>query len=322
MSLKSIVVSIPSWDKYNPRSDRTNYSWFRFENRFFHDQTVFKLGANSKLLVVFVFCEISANAGKPTELNFDYISALLNIRKSQIVKMLVELKVSGLILFDDADLPSSRRHRDVIAQPKVGLRDDTNERTIRDDTVAARAKAAPIPKSKVEVGPTPIGQIRDAFLESYQKEFGHEYAGWGAKENGQTANWLKSVSLEKALDLCRIYPAWNDPKITSLGHPYGLLITDYVRLDAWSRSPERRISKLAQGRAAERVDIKRATEREESKRGLEYRFQQDAEDLRDSRESERTLSHSPPKEIPRISGQTSLAEVQHPRGKANASAGG
>jgi len=124
-----ITVTIPNWEKYNPRSDRTNFSWFRFENRFFHDQTVYELGTNSKLLCVFLFCEVSRNAGRPTEVNLDYVSGLLTIRRSQLLRDLNELRASGMISFDDVIMTASRRHRASFGCPTIQDKTDETRQT-------------------------------------------------------------------------------------------------------------------------------------------------------------------------------------------------
>ena len=110
--------------------------------------------------------------------------------------------------------------------------------------------------------------VKNEFLESYKREFGHDYPGWGAKENSQASSWLRSVPIAKAIDLCRLYPKWNDPWVTKQGHPFGILITQYVQLDAWAMSSEKRIQKIAEGKAMENITVKRAIEREETKNGI------------------------------------------------------
>jgi len=118
--------------------------------------------------------------------------------------------------------------------------------------------------------PSPVSEIRESFLQNYRKEFQREYAGWGAKENGMVSKWLKSVSLENAKRLCELYPKWNDPWVTKQGHPLGILMAQYVQLDAWAQSTPQLIKKIAAGKAAENVDLKRAVDFEEMKRGLKH----------------------------------------------------
>lgn len=117
---------------------------------------------------------------------------------------------------------------------------------------------------------TPVTLVKEAFFENYQKEFKREYTGWGPKEYRQATNWLKSVSLETAKRLCALYPKWNDPWVTKQGHPFGILIAQYVQLDAWAQNSKQLIAKIAAGKAAENVDLKRAVDFEEMKRGLKH----------------------------------------------------
>lgn len=74
-------------------------------------------------------------------------------------------------------------------------------------------------------------QVRKAFVEGYQTKFGHEYH-WGAKENGLAAQWLRSIPFERAIWLIKWYLDWTDTWITKQGHPFGLLVTNVVKLEA------------------------------------------------------------------------------------------
>lgn len=123
-------------------------------------------------------------------------------------------------------------------------------------------------------GSAPSVQIRDAFFKAYRQEYGRDYTGWGPKEYTQANNWLRSVSLETAIRLCGIYPKWNNEFHAKNGHPFGPLTTDYVKLDSWAHSSTTMIKKIAAGKAAENVDLKRAIDTEENKRGLEHKIQQ------------------------------------------------
>lgn len=111
-------------------------------------------------------------------------------------------------------------------------------------------------------GVSQVTQIRDCFIEAYKKEFQKNYPGWGAKENAQAKSWLRSISIDQALEYCRHYPKWNDPWISRNGHPFGILVSQYVKLDAWSHRPESVIKKMAAGRVAEK-NARVLTEEEE-----------------------------------------------------------
>jgi len=144
------------------------------------------------------------------------------------------------------------------------------------------------------VGPSPISEIRTSFLESFEKEFGRSYPGWGVKENGQAKAWLKSVSVETAKELCRLYPKWNDPWVTKQGHPFGILVAQYVQLDAWSKSHRILVDKIAKGRAVEAVDIKKAVQLEELDRGIQHTY----ESSRDRHDGSGKLPHKTSDGIP------------------------
>lgn len=158
---------------------------------------------------------------------------------------------------------------------------------------------------------TPVAQIRDEFLKSYQNEFGKEYVGWGKTQNGQASRWLGSVSLEKALEFCRIYPKWNDAWVSRNGHPFGVLVSQYVQLDAWVNRPDSIIKKMAKGRVAER-EHKIQTERyenleemksyERNNRGLQERLRAEAlaydVDLRASGANGAQVSFDAQKRVP------------------------
>lgn len=104
-------------------------------------------------------------------------------------------------------------------------------------------------------GPTPVGQIRDAFLGSFRNKFGHDYAGWGARENGMASTWLKSVSLEAALNYTKIYPHWKEQMVTRAGHPFALLVQRYVQLDAHMQRYPDYVRDVIESKARDNVTI-------------------------------------------------------------------
>lgn len=216
----------------------------------------------------------------------------LSVNYSQSI---VELQIPKLAELKDEYTRKSGHAPDTVAQEKEEEKEKEEEQEKRKN-VRKTKQAAP------EV-PTPVTEIRDAFLESYRNEFGREYPGWGAVENSKVTAWLKSVSLENAKRLCGLYPKWNDPWVTKVGHPLGVLITQYVQLDAWARGSKQLIAKIASGKAAERVDLNRAVEAEEMKRGLSERIRaQNANDLEHSQSRQGKLSLVTPAKVSRIPG--------------------
>lgn len=140
--------------------------------------------------------------------------------------------------------------------------------------------------------------LRNAFCLSFEWEFKRPYPGWGKKENSMASNLLKSLSIEKAVELAALYPKWNDPWVTKVGHPFEVFVKQYAQLDAWAYSHDLLIDKIAKGRVVETVDIKKAIEKEQSAYGFKRKLAelraQEAEDQNDSREIHRELPSQAP----------------------------
>lgn len=318
-----ISVKIPNWSKFNPRSDRANYTWFRLENNFFSDQELFGLGAIDKLVLLFVLCEASKKNKDSLKLNLDYVSANLRLPVEAIHASLLALKEIEAIKFESLELLPTKRHQvtaerrehSKLPQPNSPLR--TYERT-NETNVYAGGKETP---KTAEVKMSLTSRVRDAYLESFKKEFNRDYPGWGAKENAQAAAWLRSVSIEQAMELCWLYPKWNDPWVTEQGHPFGILVTQYVKLDAWAKSTPKLIEKIAQGRAARKVELDRESEREEMRRGVESRAntrtaqsEGSRENISDRRSVSRQLQDQAEAGLPGIPGNPFGEEIFAPTG--------
>src|SRR5574343_664495 len=84
-------------------------------------------------------------------------------------------------------------------------------------------------KKKSEANPN-SAKVKECFLYCYKKRYGFDYMGWGAKENTQILNWMKSYSFEQCIYLIEYYFRWNDPFIVREGHPLSLLIMKSQRL--------------------------------------------------------------------------------------------
>lgn len=90
-----IIVTINDWAKFNPRSDRANYSWFRLENTFF--TKTFSWGASSQRLFLYL-CSCASQQNKPQfKFDIDLAIALLKDKKGQILSNLNNLKHLGIV---------------------------------------------------------------------------------------------------------------------------------------------------------------------------------------------------------------------------------
>jgi hypothetical protein len=97
----------------------------------------------------------------------------------------------------------------------------------------------------IEPVPTPVAQVRRAFLDGYAARYpmAKPYP-WGAREGGAAKNLLKSVPLDEALDLVCWFFVWKRPEVIKAGHPFctgaNSLVMKHLELRADLAHPERR----------------------------------------------------------------------------------
>lgn len=103
--------------------------------------------------------------------------------------------------------------------------------------------------------PSAVSEIKGVFLNEYEKKFKHSYPGWGAKENGMAAQWLKSVPLEAALLYAKVYPHWKERRCINAGHPFYLLVQNYVQLEAHIKRHRSLVDDIVNAKARENVEI-------------------------------------------------------------------
>ncbi len=237
-------------------------------------------GKHEVVACYWIILELISRYEKPEDRGFIEIPIKLLARKlfmtcPKVERILTQLSVNLCPTFDhvltkgSANVASIRVHNWLELQEnrgsKTGLKKFENTDRPKTKDLRPRIKNKEAEIKNVQGGskdPTPASRIRSVFLESWQSEFGKEYPGWGRKENGQAAAWASSVNIEKALEYCRFYPKWNDPWVSRRGHPFGILVAQYVQLDAWMCRPKEIGEKMAKGRAYEKVLI-------ESTQGLE-----------------------------------------------------
>lgn len=108
-------ITIPNWNKFNPRSDRANYSWFRLENRLF--ESLFRLGDAEKVTYLFLLCEASKKNSASFDLDPQLAAALLRHTEKSFLNQLdviSKLELVSVGRHDDgvvtAPLPATRRN--------------------------------------------------------------------------------------------------------------------------------------------------------------------------------------------------------------------
>ena len=78
-----MVISIPKWTEYNPRTDSKRPSWFRLENSLALGSGLFGLDSEQKWLWVVILSLISEGNGAPIEWNSGYVGAMTGIKEKR-----------------------------------------------------------------------------------------------------------------------------------------------------------------------------------------------------------------------------------------------
>lgn len=135
--MKIVKFCVNNWAKYNPRTDRKNYSWFRFENTFFIDPHLYSLSVESKMFLIYLFCEASKRGDGTGTLNVSMVTAMVGISEDIIFKAIQDIEIAGIATFDNQAQPEDTigcPTNDTIRTNDTNERYDTNE---HDHTLAA-----------------------------------------------------------------------------------------------------------------------------------------------------------------------------------------
>lgn len=99
-----LEFQIPSWAEYNPRADRSGYSWFRMENTFYPTMRLKKgLGAEATMLMAILLGECSSAKGATFKVRFKYLCELLGRSATATRQALTELAAHGDVIFKPLD---------------------------------------------------------------------------------------------------------------------------------------------------------------------------------------------------------------------------
>lgn len=120
-----ITVTINNWAKYNPRNDRKNYSWFRFQTNFFADPVIFSLSTNERVLMLFIFCEASKTGQGRAIINVEQAAMFCRMDAGQVEQALEKFNKFELVSFNNQTPADGNQNESV----ETGFGSPTNERT-------------------------------------------------------------------------------------------------------------------------------------------------------------------------------------------------
>lgn len=161
----NVKIIINNWNKFNPRSDRANYSWFRMENKLL--ESLFSLCDEQKVVYVYLLCKASEkNENGNLDLNVDLCAAILKKTSKNIISTINFLKQENLI---DYQMVAESRHEAVMKPsllPATYERTNVTNETRRDETYGG--ELAPSLNSQLEAEisfPELLSSVSKIFIE-------------------------------------------------------------------------------------------------------------------------------------------------------------
>jgi len=124
--MSKITVDIINWEKFNPRNDRANHSWFRFQNGFFENQDLFGVSNLGIACFLFILCTASKKGSSKVEISLPYFSALRKATEDEIIECLRDLTKRGVIVTVES-------RREAVIEPSLGLA-TLQDNTLQDNT--------------------------------------------------------------------------------------------------------------------------------------------------------------------------------------------
>jgi hypothetical protein len=231
-----IEVTIPNWGKFNARADRSNFSWFRFENTFFHDQAVFGLPDSARVLYIFLLCEASKKNKATVTLRPEYIAAILGRDIEAVQDDVNKLHDLELVAASCHQTVASRhqtvassRHDDTVKEKAGGVTPSYIQTDSTDNTVQTR--------QTVPAAQTKTARSSEAKTHASWEAFRHAYASrYGtapirsAKVNAQLSKLVDYLGATEAPQVIEFFLTHNSSYYAQKGHDLGLLLTDYQKL--------------------------------------------------------------------------------------------
>lgn len=131
-----MIVEILDWEKFNPRADRANYSWFRFENKFF--TKTFSWSGHDQRMFIYLCCVASQESRTKLSIDIELASALLKLSTKEISKSIQSLHDYGVLKTGASRHNDGVTPSDGVIEPALRLTTNvtnvTNERNVLADS--------------------------------------------------------------------------------------------------------------------------------------------------------------------------------------------
>jgi hypothetical protein len=93
-------ITIPNFNKFNPRKDLKTMPWFRCENNFYDLEDFYDADVNTCWLFIFLLCQCAQKVSAEIDLDRKYLIFKSKLTEKQFDSALSSLSSKGLILLD------------------------------------------------------------------------------------------------------------------------------------------------------------------------------------------------------------------------------
>ena len=218
--MEVLKVEICNWDKYNPRKDLNNPSWFRMDCRFWQAPDIYPLSNDQKMILVALLCEATHRRGV-AKINVGMFTKILGITEKVFEKTLNHLSAEQIVKVIRTDVAAPRTDAEQICSSNIDSPCSTR-RTERDERDGTNEQLAPAKRS---VSKSTGSLVWDAYAETYQNRYGAAPPR-NAKTNSQCKQLVDRLGTEKALATVRWFVRSNNRWHVTKGHGLGVLLAD------------------------------------------------------------------------------------------------
>lgn len=193
------TVSIPNWDKFNPRKDVKHPSWLRLEHDFFTKTDFFSFKSAELLAWVYILTEASKASSSLVTLSVEHANKVGRIKPSDLASAIAKLKANGSLLEHAQSVTS--KHVDVTDTCSTNERtDERNETNGRDETKPSAEADLHVPRL-AEIWNQEAGKLPKV-LACPQNSTRRKLAMARWRENPDEVYWREAIERIKASPFC------------------------------------------------------------------------------------------------------------------------
>lgn len=208
-----LEIEVVNWEKYNPRTDRANYSWFRLQNDIATEPKFHALTTAQRFIAVCLFAEVSKSGGKIARVRLSWLA-------DQLKTAICEIHSTIRVLVSEG----------VFRCPSVSLLPATNDTYVTNVTNETDVTLAPAPKrDRAAREPSRIKPVWEKYKSAFEGRYGTA-PPWNAKSAGMLKQLIGRIPEDEAPDVAAFYVLHSDAFYVRSGHPIGLLLKDAEKL--------------------------------------------------------------------------------------------